>query len=330
MGSSRSQNRQYRIWKPQHDSGTALGLSLNGDDQPVVQVSWNDAAGFCSAHGFRLPTEGEWELAARGGLDSAFPWQGGPRGAARNANVMGPRTADRPKGREYGFLGGERARFPYDDSFDATAKVGSFLTPNAFGLHDAIGNAAEWCSDWFDRAEYERCREGVTDPRGPDSGDFKVARGGTWAAPPAGARSRIETPGHPSFGTLPSGSELFETCREEVFAKPDDALPAPPEGRRVGAGSSRSSRGSGMARDGSTVTGGAGTCEHCGYVFAYQLIHNGFNRPCYAYCAECGMTALLDTERKDPLTRDSSPPSASGLPRHRSIRAEGEGSPAAV
>ena len=80
-----------------------------------------------------------------------------------------------------------------------------------------------------------------------------------------------------------------------------------------------------MARDGSTVTGGAGTCEHCGYVFAYQLIHNGFNESCYAYCAECGMTALLDTERKDPLTRDSSPPSASGLPRHRSIRAEGEG-----
>ena len=133
-------------------------------DHPVLHVSWNDALAFCRWSGTRLPTEAEWEYAARGGLAQArFPWghELEPGGRHR-MNV---------------FQGTFPAHNTEADGFAGTAPVGTF-EPNAYGLHEMTGNAWEWTADWFDPAYYARSPR--TDPAGPDAGAAKVMRGGSY------------------------------------------------------------------------------------------------------------------------------------------------------
>jgi formylglycine-generating enzyme required for sulfatase activity len=146
-----------------------------GDDHPVLMISWKDAEGFCrwlsakEGRAYRLPTEAEWEYAARGGTTT--PWWPGadPSALAKAAN-----TADRAL----------RERVPkaswageWDDGFPFLAPVGSFR-PNHFGLHDMTGNVWEWCHDWY-RADYYEGSP-VDDPGGPEFGRFRTIRGGGW------------------------------------------------------------------------------------------------------------------------------------------------------
>jgi formylglycine-generating enzyme required for sulfatase activity len=130
----------------------------------VVHVSWNDAQAYCEWSGTRLPTEAEWEYAARGGVaGTAFPWGDDLEpGGEHRMNV---------------FQGTFPAHDTGADGYAGTAPVDAF-PPNGFGLHNVTGNVWEWCADWYDAAYYARSpRE---DPRGPERGDVRVMRGGSY------------------------------------------------------------------------------------------------------------------------------------------------------
>jgi len=149
-------NQQYQQFidatghaKPRYWSDSRF----NKPDMPVVGVTWEDAMQYAAWIGKRLPSEAEWEYAARGGLNGAkFPW--------------GNEEAK------------ERAWFGKPYSYGASTKVAAFAT-NGYGLFDMAGNVAEWCADWFRDDAY---RDSVlNNPTGPATGTGqKVVRGGAW------------------------------------------------------------------------------------------------------------------------------------------------------
>jgi formylglycine-generating enzyme required for sulfatase activity/streptogramin lyase len=173
-------NGQYRRHDPAHVSlpsptdhfGPAWdGQSFDLDDQPAVNLSWFDADDYCRRYGLRLPTEAQWEYAARAGVTTPHAW-----GAARDAAQGWANVANPPLAR---FLQREVHPFPFEDGHLFTAPVGAFRA-NAFGIHDMIGNAWEWTADWYGEKEYARYPDGVTDPEGPDQGTARVIRGSSW------------------------------------------------------------------------------------------------------------------------------------------------------
>ena len=183
MGKFEVTNAQYRYFKLVHNSGSYEGHLLNGDNQPVVRVSCNDAIAFAewlsesSCRKFRLPSEAEWEYACRAGTTTVCFWGNDSSSACGYANV-GDKTAQK-----------EWANWTVHDCHDGvevTAPVGSFQA-NAFGLYDMLGNVWEWCSDWFGENYYRVSPE--CNPRGLSSGMYRVARGSCWDSPPRYVRS---------------------------------------------------------------------------------------------------------------------------------------------
>ncbi len=179
-------NAQYRRFRPAHDSGKEKGAKqvydLNEPDLPVANVSWNEAMDLvkwlrsgANSRAYRLPSEAEWEYAARGGTQGRF-WWGDVEGAAgKYAN-----TFDKDAAAE-GWSAVEA--FPTYDGRSIAAPVGSY-PPNPWGIHDAIGNVFEWCMDW-----YAPHPPAGADPFGPKDGKTRVMRGGAWTHGPA--RSRL-------------------------------------------------------------------------------------------------------------------------------------------
>ena len=147
-----------------------------GDDHPVVNVTWNDAQALVrwlsqtEGRRYRLPTEAEWEYACRAGTRTHYHSGDDPASLTRVANVFDAEAAvNWPKWRDYAL--------PVDDGFSFTAPVGRFA-PNAFGLHDMHGNVWEWTADWHDDKYY--AQSPLNDPPGPAEGTVKVRRGGSW------------------------------------------------------------------------------------------------------------------------------------------------------
>ncbi len=133
-------------------------------DHPVVHVSWQDAAAYCQWAGKRLPTEAEWETAARGGLTGKrFPWGNRfrPEGAYR-CNIWQGRFPDHNTGAD-GHIG--------------TAPVQSFAA-NGYGLYNVVGNVWEWCVDWFGLPTASHGP--LNNPVGPARGRSKVLKGGSY------------------------------------------------------------------------------------------------------------------------------------------------------
>ncbi len=151
-------NRQYRRFRRDHHSGDMEGRSLDGEEQPVVSVSWEDSTAFTrwlshEAPGFtyRLPPEAEWERACRAGTSTAFWW-----GSSAST---------------------ERANFAAWPKRGVTVPVAT-LPAGPWGLHDMHGNASEWCADRYDDLDYPPGP--ATDPVGPEEGDSRVRRGGAY------------------------------------------------------------------------------------------------------------------------------------------------------
>jgi formylglycine-generating enzyme len=146
-------------WRDPDGSGSPPGA-----DAPVTQVSWNDAVEFARWAGKRLPTEAEWEFAARGGTAGRrYSWGDELRpGGKPVANWWQGRFPDADTG---------------EDGYRGTAPVMSY-GPNGFGLFDMGGNVWEWTADWFDPGYYRVSP--AEDPRGPASGIERTMRGGSW------------------------------------------------------------------------------------------------------------------------------------------------------
>ncbi|SMP65002.1 formylglycine-generating enzyme family protein [Noviherbaspirillum suwonense] len=146
------------------------------DSHPVVNVTWNDAAAMADwltrteGHAYRLPSEAEWEYAARAGTRTRYHAGDDPESLPGVANVFDADAAPFWKKWASRALDGH-------DGHAFTAPVGSYA-PNAFGLYDMHGNAWEWTADWHDDHYY--AVSPVDDPRGPATGAVRVRRGGSW------------------------------------------------------------------------------------------------------------------------------------------------------
>ncbi len=148
-------------WRHPNGPGSTLdGLA----DHPVVHISWDDANAYCTWAGGRLPTEAEWEYAARGGLSSAqYAWGDELTPDGRwNCNIW-------------------QGKFPMsnsaEDGYLSSAPVKTYTT-NGYGLWQMAGNVWEWCQDWFDADYYSHSAS--TNPKGPDLGERRVMRGGSY------------------------------------------------------------------------------------------------------------------------------------------------------
>jgi serine/threonine protein kinase len=180
-------------------SGRSLNRGWADENQPIIGVTWEQAKGFCEWAGLRLPSEAEWEYAARGG--DPHPTYGMPDAIAWFADNSGRMRLDsgelwRNDQRQYVQTLKQNDNGPH--------RAGQ-KEPNAFGLRDALGNVWEWVNDWYGEAYYSQSPD--RDPPGPPTGAMRVLRGGSWYNSPRFARSSRRHP------TPPATHQVYDGMR---------------------------------------------------------------------------------------------------------------------